>query len=107
MEVPEYELPEAAIAQQPTEPRDTARLLDATDAAGKVVHRRVRDLPELLRPGDVLVVNTSRVLPARLRLTKATGGAAEVLLHGFLTGWAGGQHRARSQPIRSGSRGGR
>jgi S-adenosylmethionine:tRNA ribosyltransferase-isomerase len=80
MEVPEYELPEAAIAQQPTEPRDSARLLDATDAAGEVVHRRVRDLPDVVRPGDVLVVNTSRVLPARLRLTKATGGAAEVLL---------------------------
>jgi S-adenosylmethionine:tRNA ribosyltransferase-isomerase len=80
MEVPEYELPEAAIAQRPTEPRDSARLLDATDDDGKVVHRRVRDLPEVLRPGDVLVLNTSRVLPARLRLTKATGGAAEVLL---------------------------
>jgi S-adenosylmethionine:tRNA ribosyltransferase-isomerase len=80
MEVPEYELPEAAIAQHPTEPRDSARLLDATDEAGEVVHRQVRDLPDVLRPGDVLVVNTSRVLPARLRLTKATGGAAEVLL---------------------------
>jgi S-adenosylmethionine:tRNA ribosyltransferase-isomerase len=80
MDVPEYELPETAIAQQPTEPRDAARLLDATDQAGKVVHRRVRGLAEVLRPGDVLVVNTSRVLPARLRLTKATGGAAEVLL---------------------------
>jgi S-adenosylmethionine:tRNA ribosyltransferase-isomerase len=80
MDVPEYELPEAAIAQRPTEPRDSARLLDATDEAGPVVHRRVRDLPEVLGPGDVLVVNTSRVLPARLRLTKATGGAAEVLL---------------------------
>jgi S-adenosylmethionine:tRNA ribosyltransferase-isomerase len=80
MEVPEYDLPEAAIAQQPSEPRDSARLLDATDDAGKILHRRVRDLPQAVRPGDVLVVNTSRVLPARLRLTKATGGAAEVLL---------------------------
>lgn len=82
MEVPEYELPERAIAQHPADPRDSARLLDATDSAGTVVHRRVCDLPELLRPGDVVVVNNSRVIPARLHLYKATGGAAEVLLLG-------------------------
>jgi S-adenosylmethionine:tRNA ribosyltransferase-isomerase len=45
-----------------------------------VVHRHVRDLPEIVGPGDVVVINTSRVLPARLKLYKATGGAAEVLL---------------------------
>jgi S-adenosylmethionine:tRNA ribosyltransferase-isomerase len=80
MDVPEYDLPEAAIAQQPTEPRDAARLLDATDLRGQTVHRLVRDLPLLVCPGDVLVVNTSRVMPARLHLMKATGGEAEVLL---------------------------
>jgi S-adenosylmethionine:tRNA ribosyltransferase-isomerase len=80
VEIPTYELPEAAIAQRPVEPRDAARMLDASDPAGKVVHRHVRDLPDLLGPGDVLVVNTSRVFPARLRLHKPTGGAAEVLL---------------------------
>jgi S-adenosylmethionine:tRNA ribosyltransferase-isomerase len=80
VDVPEYDLPEAAIAQQPTEPRDAARLLDGTGPGGAVVHRRIRDLPQLVGPGDVLVVNTSRVMPARLHLTKATGGAAEVLL---------------------------
>lgn len=79
MEVPEYELPEEAVAQHPAEPRDSARLLDGTDP-GRVVHRRVRDLPGLLRAGDVLVVNTSRVIPARLLLRKTTGGVAEVLL---------------------------
>ena len=82
MEVPEYYLPERAIAQHPAEPRDSAGLLDATDRSGRIVHRRVRDLPEILRPGDLLVVNTSRVMPARLRLFKETGGAAEVLLLG-------------------------
>ena len=82
MEVPEYDLPERAIAQHPAEPRDSARLLDATDPTGTIAHRRVRDLPELLRPGDVMVVNNSRVIPARLRLYKASGGAAEVLLLG-------------------------
>ena len=80
MDVPEYDLPEAAIAQQPTEPRDAARLLDATDPRGRTIDRLVRDLPLLVRPGDVLVVNTSRVMPARLRLAKPTGGVAEVLL---------------------------
>jgi S-adenosylmethionine:tRNA ribosyltransferase-isomerase len=80
MEVPAYDLPESAIAQRPLEPRDAARLLDATDPAGRIAHRSVRDLPLLLGAGDALVVNTSRVLPARLRLVKATGGAAEVLL---------------------------
>lgn len=80
MEIPDYDLPETAIAQTPAEPRDSARLLDALDQHGAAVHRHVRDLPELLGPGDVVVVNDSRVIPARLRLEKATGGAAEVLL---------------------------
>lgn len=80
MEVPEYDLPEAAIAQHPADPRDSSRLLDATDPSGGIVHRVFRDLPLLLGPGDVLVVNNTRVMPARLRLAKRTGGAAEVLL---------------------------
>jgi S-adenosylmethionine:tRNA ribosyltransferase-isomerase len=80
VDVPDYALPEAAIAQRPIEPRDAARLLDATDAEGTVRHRTVRDLPDLVGAGDVLVVNTSRVIPARLTLVKASGGAAEVLL---------------------------
>jgi S-adenosylmethionine:tRNA ribosyltransferase-isomerase len=75
----DYELPDEAIAQTPVEPRDAARLLDAT-TAGEPVDRHVRDLPDRLRAGDVLVVNDTRVIPARLHLTKATGGRAEVLL---------------------------
>jgi S-adenosylmethionine:tRNA ribosyltransferase-isomerase len=55
-------------------------LLVAVDPGGAVEHRRVRDLPELLLPGDVLVVNDTKVLPARLHLHKATGGRVEVLL---------------------------
>ncbi len=74
----DYELPEALIGQVPTEPRDAARLLDARDAAP--VHRHVRDLPDLLQPGDLLVVNDTKVLPARFHLVKPTGGAVEVLL---------------------------
>ena len=80
MEAFDYRLPADRIAQQPVEPRSAARLLVALDAAGVVDHRHVADLPDLLRPGDLLVVNETRVLPARLRLRKATGGAAEVFL---------------------------
>jgi len=76
----DYDLPAEAIAQTPVEPRDAARLLVATDEGGTVAHMRVSDLPELLDDGDVLVVNETRVLPARLHLQKPTGGAVEVLL---------------------------
>jgi S-adenosylmethionine:tRNA ribosyltransferase-isomerase len=76
----DYDLPASAIAQTPAEPRDSARLLVATDPSGEVAHRRVSDLPDLLDEGDLLVVNETRVLPARLHLQKATGGAVEVLL---------------------------
>jgi S-adenosylmethionine:tRNA ribosyltransferase-isomerase len=75
----DYDLPEDRIAQTPVEPRDAARLLvDRGRALPQ--HASVADLPELLRPGDVVVVNESRVIPARLRLRRATGGAVEVLL---------------------------
>ncbi len=86
MDAYDYPLPEAAIAQEPAEPRDAARLLVATDAQGGVEHRRVRDLPGLLGPGDVLVVNDTRVVPARLHLRKATGGHVEVVLLERLNG---------------------
>ena len=80
----DYDLPEAAIAQEPVEPRSAARLLVAPSvgAEGGVspAHRHITDLPDLLRPGDLLVVNDTRVLAARLQLAKSTGGRAEVLL---------------------------
>ncbi len=72
-------MPEAAIAQEPVEPRSAARLLVSTGPAA-VEHRTVADLPDLLMPGDVVVVNDTRVIPARVRLAKSTGGAVEVLL---------------------------
>ena len=75
----DYELPVERIAQVPIEPRDAARLMvDRGSAAPDHLH--VHDLPTLLRDGDVLVVNDTRVIPARLRLHRETGGAAEVLL---------------------------
>ena len=76
----DYPLPEAAIAQHPIEPRDAARLLVDRGPDRPVSHRHVRDLPDLLRAGDLLVVNDTRVLPARLALVRASGGAVEVLL---------------------------
>lgn len=76
----DYDLPPDAIAQTPVEPRDAARLLVDEGARSAPSHRTVRDLPALVRPGDVVVVNTTRVRPARLHLTKPTGGAVEVLL---------------------------
>lgn len=78
----DYDLPEHRIAQVPMEPRSAARLLVGPGLFGDggVRHAQVADLPDLLRPGDLLVVNETRVLPARLQLVKATGGQAEVLL---------------------------
>jgi len=75
----DYHLPPSQIAQTPIEPRDAARMLVDRGHDG-IEHRHVRDLPSLLCRGDLLVVNESKVIPARLRLRRATGGAAEVLL---------------------------
>ena len=82
MDAYDYGLPESAIAQEPVEPRSSARLLVGPGVGDGPVphHATVADLPGLLRPGDVLVVNDTRVLAARLALVKATGGRAEVLL---------------------------
>ena len=75
-----YDLPESAIAQTPVEPRDAARLLVDRGPGAAPEDHTVADLPSLVRPGDLLVVNDTRVIPARLRLAKSTGGAVEVLL---------------------------
>ncbi|MFV9672969.1 MAG: tRNA preQ1(34) S-adenosylmethionine ribosyltransferase-isomerase QueA [Acidimicrobiia bacterium] len=72
----DYDLPASAIAQSAIEPRDAARLL----VAGTLEDRVFTDLPGLLEPGDLVVVNNTRVRPARVRATKETGGAVEVLL---------------------------
>ncbi len=76
----DYDLPPERIAQTPIEPRDAARLLVDLGPGREPDHRHVRDLPDLLREGDVVVVNDSRVIPARLLLRRESGGAAEVLL---------------------------
>ena len=75
-----YDLPEELIAQTPAEPRDSSRLLVYDRETGKTEHRIFRDIKEYLRAGDVLVVNNTKVLPARLYAYTQNGGRVEVLL---------------------------
>jgi S-adenosylmethionine:tRNA ribosyltransferase-isomerase len=93
----DYHLPEELIAQAPAEPRDAARLLVLERSSGALDHRRVRDLPEILRPRDLIVVNRSRVLPARIVGRLPGGGRAELLL---LRRRAPGQWQALCRPAR-------
>ena len=76
-----YDLPKELIAQEPADPRDSARLLCLGRKSGQIEHYIFHDLPDFLQPGDLLVVNNSKVLPARLVGTKVpTGAVCEVLL---------------------------
>jgi len=101
----DYELPEDLIAQGPLPERDASRLLVLPRRSGSIDHRLVRELPGLLAPGDVMVVNDARVIPARLHGRKeGTGGKVELLLVEPLLGadWlALGQ---ASKPLREGAR---
>ncbi len=75
-----YDLPEELIAQTPLQQRDSSRLLVLNRGSGQVEHRHFYDILDYLQPGDCLVMNDSRVLPARLLGHRPTGGAVEVLL---------------------------
>jgi S-adenosylmethionine:tRNA ribosyltransferase-isomerase len=76
----DYALPPEAIAQEPLPDRDASRLLVLSRETGQIRHHVFRDLPELLRPRDLLVLNRSRVFPARLLGRRTGGGSAEILL---------------------------
>src|SRR5215216_3608786 len=77
----DFDLPSELIAQTPAEPRDHSRLMVLRRAGGAIAHHRFYELPDLLRPDDLLVFNDTTVLRARLRGHKvATGGAVEALL---------------------------
>ncbi len=76
----DYDLPESLIAQEPIEPRDAARLMVLHREDGRIEHRIFREIGEYLHPGDVLVLNQTRVMPARLFAHKETGGRVEILL---------------------------
>ena len=93
----EYSLPEELIAQHPAERRDESRLLVYERQTGEVRHRRFRELPEELS-GELVVVNDTRVVPARLRLERPGGGAAEVLLLEQLNG--AGEWEGLARPTR-------
>lgn len=75
-----FDLPEALIAQTPLERRDASRLLKLDRQTGAIEHRHFYDLPDYLNEGDCLVLNDSRVLPARLLGNRSTGGSVEVVL---------------------------
>jgi S-adenosylmethionine:tRNA ribosyltransferase-isomerase len=100
----DYDLPRELIAQEPLAERDASRLLVLPRAEGPVQHTFVRELPHLLRPGDLLVVNDARVIPARIHGRKeGTGGKVELLLvepHGGADWLALGQS---SKPLRAGA----
>ena len=74
-----FDLPAEQIAQEPAEPRDAARLMVLGRQDGHIEHRVFCDLPDLLHAGDLLVVNNSKVLPARLIGSKDTGAVCELL----------------------------
>jgi S-adenosylmethionine:tRNA ribosyltransferase-isomerase len=93
----EYSLPEELIAQHPAERRDESRLLVYERLTGQIRHRRFRELPEELS-GELVVVNDTRVIPARLRLERPGGGAAEVLLLEQLNG--AGEWEGLARPTR-------
>jgi S-adenosylmethionine:tRNA ribosyltransferase-isomerase len=76
----DYHLPESSIGQTPAEPRDSSRLLVLHRDSGDVGHRIFRDLSLILRPNDLLVLNRTRVIPARIFAKKETGGRVELLL---------------------------
>jgi S-adenosylmethionine:tRNA ribosyltransferase-isomerase len=82
----DYDLPADAVAQSPAEPRDAARLLVDRGPGRPADHRHVRDLPAELQPGDLVVVNDTRVLAARVAVRRGTGGSGEVLLLEELAG---------------------
>ncbi len=76
----DYALPSELIAQTPVEPRDGSRLLVVDRFTGELHDRRFFDLPEMLQPGDLLVLNDTKVVPARIIARRSTGGKVEILL---------------------------
>lgn len=104
-----YSLPEHLIAKYPSAKRDLSRLMVLNRADGSITHDRFDGLTEYLRPGDCLVLNDTRVFPARIRGKKDTGGAVEFLLLHFPSIHADGKAQARalsrsSKPLKPGSR---
>ncbi|MGE4531728.1 MAG: tRNA preQ1(34) S-adenosylmethionine ribosyltransferase-isomerase QueA [Acidithiobacillus sp.] len=98
-----YELPESLIAQEPLSERSASRLLVVDGYAQTWRDSWMRSLPELLQPGDLLIMNDTRVLPARLHVHKETGGAVELLLDRLLSDREGWFLAKSSKPLRAGT----
>ncbi|MBB3232474.1 tRNA preQ1(34) S-adenosylmethionine ribosyltransferase-isomerase QueA [Halomonas stenophila] len=98
-----YELPEALIARYPSEQRSDCRLLCVDGQSGRLAHRRFPDLLERLAPGDLLVFNDTRVIPARLHGHKASGGRVEMLLERPLDAHRGLAHLRASKSPKTGT----
>jgi S-adenosylmethionine:tRNA ribosyltransferase-isomerase len=98
-----FDLPPELIAQTPCEERSGSRLLCLDKATGQVIHRGFRDLPDLLQPGDLLVFNNSKVIPARLFGEKPTGGKVEILIERIVSPGRALAHTRARRPIREGS----
>jgi len=94
----DYELPEELIAQRPAEPRDASRLMVVDVEYNSIAHHTFRDLPDFLRPGDALVLNETKVLPARVEARKPTGGAVELLFLRDLGPDGGGAWEVLARP---------
>jgi S-adenosylmethionine:tRNA ribosyltransferase-isomerase len=94
----DYELPEGLIAQRPAEPRDASRLMVVDVQRNTITHHTFRDLPDFLRPGDALVLNETKVLPARVEARKPTGGAVELLFLRDLGSEHGGSWEVLARP---------
>ncbi len=99
-----YELPAELIAQAPLPERSASRLLVVPAGQAALQDRQVRDLPSLLQPGDLLVFNDTRVIPARLFGNKATGGRVEILIERLLGGDEARAQLGVSKPPQIGSR---
>ena len=99
-----YDLPPQLIAQHPLAERGASRLLTLEGASGALADRQFRELPTLLQPGDLLVFNDTKVVPARLYGRKETGGAVEFLVERILDARTALVHARASKPWRTGMR---
>ncbi|MGE0384883.1 MAG: tRNA preQ1(34) S-adenosylmethionine ribosyltransferase-isomerase QueA [Gammaproteobacteria bacterium] len=99
-----YDLPPELIARHPPARRSDARLLHLDAAGGEPIDRMIGDLPRLLSPGDLMVFNDTRVLKARLRGRKPTGGAVEILVERLLDAGSALVQARASKPLRAGMR---
>ena len=97
-----FELPQELIAQRPAPLRSASRMLVLDGASGVTARPQFRDLPALLRPGDLLVFNDTRVIPARVFGTKESGGRVEILLERALTARTALVHAAGEQGLEAG-----